>query len=226
MLTSPTPAWSPLRHAATPTIAQSCARRLNFWKFQPAPFIFGHADLGEDLVGLERRLEERAVEVDRRDLAGAVRALGHVGGTEGERGRGEIGRRVGVRDRATERATVAHLRVADVASGVSQQRHVLLEEVGRLDVHVARHRTDRDLVALLADVRQIGESSDVDQHARLRESQLHHRQQAVAAGDELGLVAVLADEADRFLGGLGADVVERCGDHRVPPGVLLLSVVD
>ncbi len=29
------------RHAATPTMAQSWARRLNFWKLQPAPFIFG-----------------------------------------------------------------------------------------------------------------------------------------------------------------------------------------
>ena len=27
--------------AATPTIAQSWARRLNFWKLQPAPFILG-----------------------------------------------------------------------------------------------------------------------------------------------------------------------------------------
>ena len=35
----------------------------------------------------------------------------------------------------------------------------------------------------------------------------------IGVGEELGLVAVLADEADGLLGGLGADVVECCGDH-------------
>ena len=37
MLTRPTPASPLRRQAATPTIAQSWARRLNFWKLQPAP---------------------------------------------------------------------------------------------------------------------------------------------------------------------------------------------
>ena len=41
MLTRATPASPLRRHAATPTIAQSCARRLNFWKPHPAPCIFG-----------------------------------------------------------------------------------------------------------------------------------------------------------------------------------------
>ena len=41
MLTSATPESPLRRQAATPTIAQSCARRLNFWKLQPAPPIFG-----------------------------------------------------------------------------------------------------------------------------------------------------------------------------------------
>ena len=62
---------------------------------------------------------------------------------------------------------------------------------------------------------EVAEAADVDEHARLGEAQLHQRQQAVAAGEELGVVAVLADEADGLLGGTGADVVERGGDHRV-----------
>ena len=40
MLTSAIPVL-PLRTAATPTIAQSCARRLNFWNDHPAPGNFG-----------------------------------------------------------------------------------------------------------------------------------------------------------------------------------------
>src|SRR5690606_13388810 len=40
---------------------------------------------------------------------------------------------------------------------------------------------------------------------------------AVAAGEELGLVTMLADEADRLLGRAGADVVEGGRDHEVAP---------
>ena len=41
-----------------------------------------------------------------------------------------------------------------------------------------------DLVALLADVRELRQVVDVDQVRGVREPQLHHRQQAVAAGDD------------------------------------------
>ena len=40
MFTSATPVV-PFRTAATPTMAQSWARRLNFWNDQPAPVAFG-----------------------------------------------------------------------------------------------------------------------------------------------------------------------------------------
>ena len=138
-------------------------------------------------------VEEALVEVGGGDLARAVRALGDVRRAERERRRRQVGGRVGVGDRAADRAAVAHLRVADVAGGVRQQRHVLGEHVGVLDVVVAGQRADGDVVAGVADVRQVAEPADVDEHARLGQAQLHQRQQAVAAGEELGLVAVLAD---------------------------------
>ena len=66
MLTSADPG-SARATAATPTMAQSWARRLNFWNDQPAPAVFGHPDLGQDLVGLEGGLEEAAEELRGRD---------------------------------------------------------------------------------------------------------------------------------------------------------------
>ena len=69
------------------------------------------------------------------------------------------------------------------------------------------------MVAVFADVRQIGQAADIDQYRRLCQTQLHQRQEAVAARNELGLVAVLADEADCFFSRFGAYVVELCGDH-------------
>ncbi len=94
---------------------------------------------------------------------------------------------------------------------------MLVEQVAVLDVHVAGERADRDVVAGVADVRQVGDASDVDEHGRLRQTQLHQRQQAVPAGEELGVVAVLTDQADRLFGRTGPDVVECGGNHLAPP---------
>ena len=97
------------------------------------------------------------------------------------------------------------------------KRHVLGQHSAGLDVHVTGERADGDVVAGVADVRQVGDATDVDERARLGEPQLHEWQQAVAAGEELGIVTVLADEADRFGGRPGPDVIELCGDHLAAP---------
>ena len=106
---------------------------------------------------------------------------------------------------------------------MSQQRNVLTQQVAGLHVHVAGECPDGHVVAGVADVAEVAHPADVDQHAGRREAQLHQRQQAVATGEELGLVAVLADEADGLLGGTGADVVECCGDHLLAPCAALIA---
>ena len=58
------------------------------------------------------------------------------------------------------------------------------EQLGLQQVDVAGQRADPDLAALLADVGELGEVVDVDQVLGAGEPQLHHRQQAVAAGDD------------------------------------------
>ena len=48
--------------------------------------------------------------------------------------------------------------------------------------------------------------------------QLHQRQQRVAAGQHLGVVAVLGEERQRLVDrARPLDVVERCGDHACSP---------
>ena len=217
MLTSPTP-LSPLRRqAATPTIAQSWARRLNFWKFQPGAVHLRNADLGQHLVGRQRGLQETLEEVACGNLAGAVGALGDIRRAERQRRRRKVGGRIAVRNGPADRAAVAHLRVADVTGGVGQQRDVLGEHRTGLDVHVAGQCADGDVVAGIADVRQVTDAADVDQHTWLGEAQLHQRQQAVPAGEELGVVTMFADETDGLFGRTGADVVEGGGNHVVAP---------
>ena len=65
----------------------------------------------------------------------------------------------------------------------------------RFDVAVRRHGADRDRSAGVANVGQVGDAADVDDHAGPREPQLHRRNQAVSAGQHLGIVAVLARAA-------------------------------
>ena len=60
-------------------------------------------------------------------------------------------------------------------------------------------RADPDLTVLLADVREVREVVDVDKMGRIRQAQLHHRQQAVAAGDDPRLGAEPLKRRDRAL---------------------------
>ena len=67
----------------------------------------------------------------------------------------EVLGRVGLAERAADRAAVAHDRVGDHLLGVAEEREVLGEQLGLQQVDVARQRADPDLVALLADVREL-----------------------------------------------------------------------
>jgi hypothetical protein len=96
---------------------------------------------------------------------------------------------------------------------VREERRVLSQRLGRLQVGVPRERADGDGAAVDPHVRQVLQAADVDEDGRRRQPQLHEREQRVAAGEELGVVAVAVQRADGVLEGLGALVVERSGDH-------------
>jgi hypothetical protein len=60
------------------------------------------------------------------------------------------------------------------------------------DRGVPGQRADPKHVTVVPEVRQLGQVVDVDQAVRPGQPQLHHRQQAVAAGHQPRLRAVLA----------------------------------
>ena len=70
-----------------------------------------------------------------------------------------------------------------------------------------------ELVALDADVAQLRQPADVDQELRRAEAHLHDRDQGVAAGQDAGVLALLGEQRDGVVEGVGAGVVEREGDH-------------
>ena len=112
----------------------------------------------------------------------------------------------------------APVELADHPLGVGEYRVVLGQQRRVEELGVAGHRPDGDGRAVETDVGQVGQVVDVDQHLGPGEPQLHHRQQAVAAGDEPGLRSVAFQQGERVVNGAGTLVVERRGClHGEPP---------
>ena len=86
----------------------------------------------------------------------AVGAADHDRRLQRRADRGEVLGRVGLAERAADRAAVAHDRVGDHLLGVAEHREALAQQLGLEQVDVAGERADRDLVALLADVGELG----------------------------------------------------------------------
>ena len=63
---------------------------------------------------------------------------------------------------------------------------------------MAGHGPDGEVVAVEPDVVQVGQVVDVDQQLGPGQAELHHRQQAVAAGDEPGLRPVAFEQASAW----------------------------
>jgi len=117
----------------------------------------------------------------------------------------------------TERAAVADLVVTDLRRDGAQHAALGAEQVARLEVAVAGEGADGDVVAVVAEVGELRDPGRVDEHRGRRQPQLHEREQRHAAGEDLRLVAVLRQRADDLVGRAGPDVVERGGNHFVPP---------
>ena len=166
--------------AEAAAIAQSPARRSTFSCALPAPArtfsrtsVSSSPSLTAVVYGPTWKSVHRAPRARRRA------ADDDVGLGRRADGREVLGR-VGLAQRAADRAAVAHDGVGDHLLGVGEQREVAREQLGAQQVDVAGQRADPDLAVLLADVGELGEVVDVDQVLGRGEPQLHHRQQAVA----------------------------------------------
>src|SRR6266404_4480334 len=122
----------------------------------------GHADLDEELVLAERRLHqprEPGVHLDRALLL----ALAHELGAEGDDGGRHVGGGIAVRQRAADRALVAHGRIADHRGRLRHDGALGLEHLRRLHLPVRGHRPDRDHALVLLDTGEARHLAEVDQ---------------------------------------------------------------
>jgi hypothetical protein len=118
-----------------------------------------------------------------------------------------------VGQRAPDRAALAYAHVADLPYRLGEHRSALGDELGVLEVDVPNQRRENEPAVGELDRALVG-PADVDERGRRREVQHHHRNQALAAGDHVGLVAELLEALDRLGPRLRAEIVEGGRVHR------------
>ncbi len=122
---------------------------------------------------------------------------------------------IGVREITAHGGPVPHQRIGDHLRGVEQQRVRARHEGRLLELVLSRERADREVVAPLLHVGEVAEPVDVDQGLRRGEPEAHRRQEALPAGEDLGVVAELRHESDRFIERVRHVIFEGPWDHTV-----------
>src|SRR3989441_5778204 len=171
----------------------------------------GHADLDEQLVLLQRRLHEALEPVVHLDRA-LLLALADELGAERDHGGGHVGGGIAVGQRAADRPLVAHGGVADHGRRLRHDRAPALQHLPGLHLPVRGHRPARDPAARLLDAGEPAHLAPGDEMLRLGEAQFHHRDQAVAAREDLGVVE-LAEQLQGLRDAGGGGVLERGWVH-------------
>ena len=138
-------------------------------------------------------------------------------GVDGDEDGRPVRRRVGVGDGAADRAPVADLRVADEGRRLLEHRVVVADDRVLVDLPMGRPGADAQVVVGLDDGVHAVDVAQVDEQGRLREPELDQGDEAVAAGEELGLALAVLEDPQRLVQVRRTDVVELAGDHRALP---------
>ncbi len=173
----------------------------------------GHADFDENLVLADRGRHQPLEPVVDLHGATALGALADHLGPERDHRRRIVRGGIGVGDRAADRPAVANGWIPDQRGDFGKDGELRFHQSGRLDIPVGGHGADCEHVAVLLDSREPGNLAQIDQVLGLGQPQLHHRDQAVAAREQLGVVLVLAEKLQRFLDGARRVIVERGWIH-------------
>ena len=160
----------------------------------------GEPEFAQQFVLPDGGLVGSAVEVAHGDDALAARTADHGLGAEDIADGGEVLGRVGLAERAADGAAVAHHRVGNHLLGVPARwgtarrpRPIPASVVWRVRAPTL------SVFAVAQDEVEFVEVVDVDQPFRPGQPELHHRQQAVAAGDDPRLGTVACEKFQRVV---------------------------
>src|SRR5215471_13277336 len=176
----------------------------------------GQGDRGDDLVLGQVGGEDALQEVVERASARTACCCYQNLGIQGEQHRGQIRGRVAVRDAAADRAPGAHLLVGEHGEGVGHRAEAGGDARVVLQGAVGGQGPDRRRSLVAGDAAEFCQAADVDERLRGGQPQLHQRQQGLAAGQQLGLLARggrLGEQGQRVLQRVRAGVTEVGGKH-------------
>ncbi len=108
-----------------------------------------------------------------------------------------------MRQAAGDGPPVPDLHIGGQVRGIQHDRHMLADEWRRRDIRVPAQRTHDEPFAYAFEPGQGLDAVDVHQVARTGDPQLHHRQEALPARQDLGVVAVPRQKFQRFVHGPG-----------------------
>jgi hypothetical protein len=175
------------------------------------------AGADQQLVGRHRRGPQAGEEVGGGDGARPPHRQHVELGVEGQGDGRVLGGRVGVGQRAADRAPVADLRVADERRDPGQQRHRPGHLCAVLDRRLGGGGAHPQAAVAALDAPQVVDAPDVDEVVEHGQAQGEEGDQALAPGQDLGLVAQLGQGRGRLAGGAGGVVLERCRLHEGRP---------
>ena len=116
-----------------------------------------------------------------------------------------------MRDRPADSAAVADLEVADPRRGLGEQRHGRRNLGARFDGGIHGGCTDDNRAVVALNAPQIRDPPHVDEVLEDGQAEGKHRDQALASGEHLRVVAEVGQERHRLVGSRGGVVLERSG---------------
>src|SRR5215475_5120610 len=116
-------------------------------------------------------------------------------------------------DAASVGSFVSDLHVADQARRIGESGEMLSDDIGSFDLVMRRQRSDADSSVFLFYIRELGYAADIDQEFGSGKPQLHHRDQAVPARQNLRAAGMFLQEAEGFAQRGRDDVFEWLGNH-------------
>ena len=166
-----------------------------------APRLVGDPHFDEQLAGPERRGEWPHEEPVRGHGApglltgeGELRLECHHDG-------GELGGGIGVGEAAADGAAVANGQVTHEAARLGEDGRARPHRLRPLHRMLAGGRADGEAVGGGADIREFADAVDVDQGLGMRGPEVEKRDQALAAGEDLGSVTLPRQQSERLVDG-------------------------
>ena len=181
---------------------------------------FRDRHFGQQLARLNGRRKEAGEEISRRDRSRSFRSAQLESRIEREHHRRQLGRRISVREAASDRAAVANRRMRDERHRLGDEWQLARDQGAALYRPLARHAADSNGALRILYVGQIIETVQVDEHGRRCQTEIHGWYQALPTRQRLGVAGMLCKERQCLLDCPRAKVFERSWLH------LCISICD